>query len=36
VHFAGEHCSTDPGWIQGAIASALRAVREVLEAAPPS
>ena len=34
VHFAGEHCSTDPGWIQGAIASALRAVREILEAAP--
>ena len=36
VHFAGEHCSTDPGWIQGAIASTLRVVREILEAAPPS
>ena len=34
VHFAGEHCSTDPGWIQGAIASALDAVREILESTP--
>ncbi|HKX75189.1 MAG TPA: NAD(P)/FAD-dependent oxidoreductase [Acidimicrobiia bacterium] len=30
VHFAGEHASTDPGWMQGAIISALRAVEEVM------
>src|SRR5262249_24092401 len=29
VHFAGEHCSTDQAWIQGAILSGLRAVEEV-------
>jgi monoamine oxidase len=34
VHFAGEHCSTDPGWIQGAIASSLDAVRQILESSP--
>lgn len=33
VHFAGEHASPDPGWIQGAISSALRAVHEVVTAA---
>jgi monoamine oxidase len=32
VHFAGEHASTDPGWIQGAIMSALRAVQEIAAA----
>lgn len=32
VHFAGEHASTDPGWIQGAIDSALRAVEEIVTA----
>lgn len=30
VHFAGEHASTDPGWIQGSITSALRAVSEIV------
>jgi monoamine oxidase len=30
VHFAGEHTSLDTGWIQGAISSALRAVREIV------
>lgn len=30
VHFAGEHCSVDPGWIQGALVSSLRAVEEVV------
>ncbi len=29
-HFAGEHCSTDQAWIQGAAISALRAVEEIL------
>tara|TARA_R110002073_G_scaffold73085_17_gene178876 strand:- start:28637 stop:30394 length:1758 start_codon:yes stop_codon:yes gene_type:complete len=32
VHFAGEHCSLDQGWIQGALISALRAVEEVVRA----
>ncbi len=31
LHFAGEHCSLDQGWIQGAIVSALRVVEEVVE-----
>lgn len=30
VHFAGEHTSLDTGWIQGAISSAFRAVREIV------
>jgi len=30
VHFAGEHASTDPGWIHGAITSSLRAVEEIV------
>jgi monoamine oxidase len=34
VHFAGEHTSLDTGWMQGAIASALRAAREIV--APPA
>jgi monoamine oxidase len=32
VFFAGEHTSLDTGWIQGACSSALRAVRQVVEA----
>ncbi|MCI0354457.1 MAG: FAD-dependent oxidoreductase [Acidobacteria bacterium] len=31
VHFAGEHTSPWPGWMQGAIYSGLRAAREVNE-----
>jgi len=30
LHFAGEHTSLDTGWIQGAVSSALRAVREIV------
>jgi monoamine oxidase len=30
VHFAGEHCSVDPGWIQGALISSLRAVEQIV------
>jgi monoamine oxidase len=33
VHFAGEHLSMAPSWIQGALASGLRAVKEIDEAA---
>ena len=32
VHFAGEHASSAPGWMQGALESGLRATREVHEA----
>jgi monoamine oxidase len=32
VHFAGEHTSSWPHWMQGALQSALRTVREVNEA----
>jgi len=32
VHFAGEHTSPWPGWMQGALHSGLRAAREVNEA----
>jgi monoamine oxidase len=32
LHFAGEHTSLDTGWIQGAVSSALRAVREIVAA----
>jgi monoamine oxidase len=32
LFFAGEHTSLDTGWIQGAVASALRALREIVEA----
>jgi monoamine oxidase len=32
VYFAGEHTSLDTGWIQGAVSSALRAVREIVSA----
>jgi len=31
VHFAGDHTSARPGWMHGALASARRAAREVLE-----
>ena len=30
VHFAGEHCSLQQAWIQGALVSALRAVKEIV------
>ncbi len=30
VHFAGEHTSLDTGWIQGAVSSSLRAVRDIV------
>jgi monoamine oxidase len=33
IHFAGEHTSAWPGWMQGAVVSGLRAAREVHEAA---
>ncbi len=33
IHFAGEHASSWPGWMQGALESGLRAAREVHEAA---
>lgn len=32
LYFAGEHCSLDPGWIQGAIKSSLDAVEELVQA----
>ncbi|WP_436372052.1 FAD-dependent oxidoreductase [Cytobacillus sp. BC1816] len=28
VHFAGEHTSTAPGWIEGAIQSGIRVARD--------
>ena len=31
IHFAGEHTSPWPGWMQGALHSGLRAAREVNE-----
>jgi monoamine oxidase len=31
LHFAGEHTSAWPGWMQGALASGLRAAREINE-----
>lgn len=31
LFFAGEHCSLDQGWIQGAIISSLRAVEELVQ-----
>jgi len=31
LFFAGEHCSLDNGWIQGAIISSLRAVENLVE-----
>jgi monoamine oxidase len=32
IHFAGEHASPYPGWMQGALMAGLRAAREVNEA----
>jgi monoamine oxidase len=32
IHFAGEHTSAWPGWMQGALASGLRAVEEIQKA----
>lgn len=32
IHFAGDHTSTRPGWMQGALDSGLRAAAEVLDA----
>ena len=29
VHFAGDHTSAQPGWMQGALASGIRAAREI-------
>jgi monoamine oxidase len=29
IHFAGEHASTSPGWMEGALESAERVVREI-------
>ncbi|KXK05257.1 MAG: Flavin containing amine oxidoreductase [Acidobacteria bacterium OLB17] len=34
VFFAGEHLSVAHAWIQGAIDTALRAVRDILQASP--
>jgi monoamine oxidase len=31
IHFAGDHTSSRPGWMEGAIESALRATGEVFE-----
>lgn len=33
VHFAGDHTSAQPGWMQGALESGLRAAREIHQAA---
>jgi monoamine oxidase len=32
IHFAGDHTSTRPGWMQGALDSGLRAAQEVITA----
>lgn len=34
LHFAGEHLSPAPGWIQGALISSLRAVLEMVKSFP--
>lgn len=31
LHFAGEHCSLDQAWIQGALISALRSVEKIVD-----
>jgi len=33
IYFAGEHASLSHAWMQGALESGLRAVREMLQAA---
>lgn len=33
IHFAGDHASHQPSWMQGALASGLRVVKEISEAA---
>ena len=33
IHFAGEHTSPWPGWMQGALHSGLRVAKEIDEAA---
>lgn len=33
IHFAGEHISDFNGWMQGALASGLRAINEIIESA---
>ena len=33
IHFAGEHLSQNPSWMQGALSSGLRTVKEINEAA---
>jgi monoamine oxidase len=33
VHFAGDHASRHPSWMQGALESGLRVVKEINEAA---
>jgi monoamine oxidase len=35
LRFAGEHCSTDNGWIQGALESSLRVVLDIASAPMP-
>lgn len=34
LYFAGEHCSTDQGWIQGALIASLRAVLQIVSTKP--
>ena len=34
LHFAGDHTTQEPGWINGALASALRAVEEIVTERP--
>ena len=36
IHFAGEHLSLAPSWMQGALSSGLRAVKEIDEAQYPA
>ena len=32
IHFAGDHASSSPGWMEGALESAERVVREIEDA----
>ena len=36
IHFAGDHASSSPGWMEGALESAERVVREIEGGAPAS